>query len=98
LTYGRPWRHACPLADPDGSEKPEDLLEIAKARLADMDAVMTLEQREAVANLAVFGFIPMWLYQERLKLRAMPEDARNRQALLTGLDAVACMTSERRAA
>ena len=54
-----------------------------------MDARLTPEQRLAVGNVAVFGFVPQWFYVDRLKLRALPEDAREREALVTGLEALA---------
>jgi hypothetical protein len=54
-----------------------------------MDAVLSPEQRRAVANVAVFGFWPPWFVAEKSKLRSLPEDAREKEALLTGLEALA---------
>ena len=54
-----------------------------------MDAKLSPEQRHAVGNVAVFGFIPQWFYVDRLKLRSLPEDAAERAALVSGLDALA---------
>jgi hypothetical protein len=51
LTYGRPWRQACPLGDRTGGERPEELLVNAKQRLAEMDAKLTPEQRQRSATL-----------------------------------------------
>ena len=61
----------------------------AKEKLAEMDAKLSPEQRQAVGNVAVFGFVPQWFYTERLRLRSLPEDARERRALTSGLDALA---------
>jgi hypothetical protein len=61
----------------------------ARAKLAEMDAKLSSEQRHAVGNVAVFGFIPQWFYVDRLKLRSLPEDAAERAALVSGLDAPA---------
>jgi hypothetical protein len=61
----------------------------ARAKLAEMDAKLSPEQRHAVGNVAVFGFIPQWFYVDRLKLRSLPEDAAERAALVSGLDALA---------
>ena len=88
LVYGKPWRQICPLGDPVGSEPPQRLQEIARDKLAWMDSRLRLEQRKAVADVAVFGFLPMWWIAGKLKLRSMPEDERDRQELLAGLDAI----------
>jgi hypothetical protein len=89
LTYGRPWRQACPLGERTGGEHPEEQLVKARRKLAEMDAELSPEQRLAVANVAVFGFIPQFFYTERLRLRELPEDAAGRAALLSGLEALA---------
>jgi hypothetical protein len=73
----------------DRSERPDDLLERAKVRLAEMDAKLSPEQRRAVPNLAVFGFVPQFFYTERLRLRELPDDRTERAALLSGLEALA---------
>jgi hypothetical protein len=88
LTYRRPWRQACPLGDRTGGGMPEDRLERAKVKLAEMDAKLSPEQRLAVANVAVFGFVPQWFYTERLRLRELPDDRAERAALLSGLEAL----------
>jgi hypothetical protein len=89
LTYCKPWRQMCPLGDPVGTEPPQRLQEIARDKLGWMDKRLDRAQRKAVVDVAVFGFLPMWWLASKLKLRAMPEDEADRQALLSGLDALA---------
>jgi hypothetical protein len=89
LTFGRPWHQACPLGDRTGSAPSDERLVKAKEKLAEMDAKLSSEQRQAVANLAVFGFIPQFFYTERLRLRELPDDRATRAALVTGLEALA---------
>ena len=88
LTFGKRWRQICPLGEPVWSEPPQRMQEIARDKLAWMDSRLRLEQRKAVADVAVFGFLPMWWIAGKLKLRSMPEDERDRQELLAGLDAI----------
>jgi hypothetical protein len=88
VTFGRPWRQSCPLGERVGTETPDRVILIARAVLAKMDAVLTYEQRLAVANLAVFGLWPGWFTAAKLGLRPMPEDEPQRRALLAGLDAL----------
>jgi hypothetical protein len=61
----------------------------AKKALARMDNRLSPEQRQAVGNVAAFNLIPNWFYVERLKLRELPEDRLKREALISGLDAIA---------
>jgi hypothetical protein len=68
---------------------------VANDGLTKMDARLDRQQRQAVGTLAVFGFLPQWFYTERLKLRALPSDEMERQALLDGLDALAGTVSGR---
>jgi hypothetical protein len=93
VIYGSPWATcACPLSHElahHGHEPPEDLIVRAKRAIDAMNAKLDPDQRQAVANVAVFGFIPTNYYVLRCGWRAMPEDQRNWQALLSGLDAVA---------
>jgi hypothetical protein len=90
MTFGRPWRQACPLADRGGGdEAPEDLVELAKEKLAAMDSVLSAEQRRAVANVAVFGFVPAWFFVARGIGRALATDERERAALVIGLEQLA---------
>jgi hypothetical protein len=70
-------------------EPADGLVASAEQRIATVNARLTLEQRQAVANLSVYGFAPQFFFAEKLKLRALPEDERERQVLLSGLDAIA---------
>jgi hypothetical protein len=88
LSYGRAWGQVCPLGDPVGWQHTDTMVEIAKDRLAKMDHRLSKPERLRVANLAVFGFLPQWFYIERGIGRRMPEDERERQELLAGLDAI----------
>jgi hypothetical protein len=88
LVFGKPWRQVCPLGERVGGEPPQRIREIARHKLTWMDGRLDLAQRKAVADVAVFGFLPMWWMATKLKLRSMPEDERDRQALLSGLDAI----------
>jgi hypothetical protein len=87
LTFGRVWGQISPLGEVMGAPA-NDMSGKAKKRLAHMDAKMNDEQRQAVSNVAVFNHIPNWFYVERLKLRELPEDQAERQALISGLDAL----------
>jgi hypothetical protein len=46
-------------------------------------------QRTAVANLAVFGWVPIWVWTARHRLRRLPQDDRDREALISGLEVLA---------
>jgi hypothetical protein len=99
LVYGKVWRVVSPLSwdmPQHGAEPPEDACIRAKERIDRGNAQLSPEQRQAVANVAVFGLVPQWFFTIRLKLRPLPSDEIDRQALLSGLDAIASV--ERRAA
>jgi hypothetical protein len=87
LTFGRVWGQISPLGEKVG-EPANDMSGGAKAALARMDGKLSNEQRQAVANVSAFNFIPNWFYVERLKLRELPEDRAERAALISGLDAL----------
>jgi hypothetical protein len=87
LTFGRVWGQISPLGEVVGAPA-HDMSGSAKAKLAYMDAKLSDAQRLAVANVSAFNFIPHWFYVQRLKLRELPEDRAERQALLSGLDAL----------
>jgi hypothetical protein len=88
LSYGRPWIHACPLGDYVGWQMSDNMVEIAKDRLDQLDRRLTKVERLRVANIAVYGFLPMWFYASRGIGRVLPDDKRERQELLSGLDAI----------
>ena len=80
---------ACPLSwdlPSHGSEPSERLLVYAERRIVKLNELLTPEQRQAVANLAVFGFHPPWFMAAQLRLRPLPSDERDRETLLSGLD------------
>ena len=56
-----------------------------RQRLEKLNGRMTLEQRQAVANVAIFGMLPTWFFAARGICRLLPEDEREREALLSGL-------------
>jgi hypothetical protein len=70
----------------------------AERRIAELNQLLTLEQRQAVGNVCVYGFVPQWFYTTRLQLRPLPQDNAEREALLSGLDALANAGSGREAA
>jgi hypothetical protein len=101
LVYGKVWSVVSPLAwdlPAHGREPPESAVRRAKDRINAWNARLDPDQRQAVANVAVFGFIPQWFYAERLKLRPLDQDGRERRALLSGLDALARAENGKRAA
>jgi hypothetical protein len=92
LVYGKVWRVTSPLTwdlPVHGSEPPEEAIVSAKKKIEAWNARLTIEQRTQVANLAVFGFHPMWFVATKLKLRVLPQDERDRAALLSGLTTLA---------
>jgi hypothetical protein len=92
LVYGNVWTVRCPLGwdlPSHGSEPRGGLLAWAERRIVELNAVLDPAQRQAVANVAVFGFVPQWFYTVRLKLRPLPQDDRDRAALQSGLEVLA---------
>jgi hypothetical protein len=96
IVFGRLWSHVqnslgAPL--PQEGEPPSDELHAwAEHQLDKWNARLDLPQRQAIANVAVFDWIPTYLFLSKLRLKILPEDESERAALLTGLDAlVACM-------
>jgi hypothetical protein len=92
LVFGKVWTVTVPIARElphQGSEAPENLIIRARERIDRWNALLTYDQREAVANVAVFGFIPQFFYTERLGLRPLPSDAKDKAALVEGLQALA---------
>jgi hypothetical protein len=91
LSFGTIWRQACPLVQrgEGASPAPDELLAVAKDKLARMDSKLAPDQRQAVADLAAFNVLLGWWVAQKLRLRQLPEDAAAREALLSGLDALA---------
>jgi hypothetical protein len=88
--FGPAWRQMCPLAEAHGGPTiPDDRLIRLRQLLDELHARMTPEQRKAVADVAVYGQIPDWFFAARLKLWMLPEDEQERDALVSGLDALA---------
>jgi hypothetical protein len=72
LLSGKAWPHACPLVralGDQGSVPPEELLERAKERPEQTNARLSPVKRQAVANVAVRGFIPQLFPAKRLNPR-----------------------------
>jgi hypothetical protein len=92
IVFGRPWAHIQdPLRClPWGGEPPSDELHAwAENRLSAWRAELTEEQIQAIGDLLVFNTLPHWWLCSRIKLREMPEDRVERQALISGLDILA---------
>ena len=88
----------CPLAwelAAHGGEPAEGLLEWAERRICELNALLDPAQCQAVANVAVFSFVPQWFYTARLELRPLPQDDHDREALLSGLDVLAGAAPDR---
>ena len=86
------WQVVCPLGwelAAHSSEPSEGLLGDAERRIVELNALLTPEQRQAVANVAVFGWLPMEFYVRRTGMRRLPADLTSWQALLGGLDTLA---------
>jgi hypothetical protein len=89
LAFGNQWGHACVLDDSSGRSISDERLVKLRRILDAMHAYLTPEQRQAIADVAVFGWLPQGFFTARLRLRLLPEDEREREALLSGLDALA---------
>ena len=88
LAFGRPWMRTSPLGELCSTEPTDEMREIGRYRLEQMDRRLTKAERQQVGNLAVYEFLPQWFYTERGIGRRMPEDEKERQELLSGLDAI----------
>jgi hypothetical protein len=55
-------------------------LETVERKLIKLQSKLTEEQRETIANVAMWNFIPNSFYSSRLHLRMLPEDERERSA------------------
>jgi hypothetical protein len=78
----------CPLGERVGTAASEERTGTAQRKLERMNALLTDDQRPAIADVACFNMIPNWFYVERLKLKKLPEDVAEREALISGLDAL----------
>jgi hypothetical protein len=48
--------------------------EAAERMLAKRKGVMSEDERQAVGNVVVYGFVPQWFYAAWLRSQIMPED------------------------
>jgi hypothetical protein len=88
VVFGRPWAHIQDVLKcmPWGGDPPtEGQQEWAERQLEKWRAKLSKDQRSAVANVAVFSFIPTWFFAARGICRLLEEDEREREALLSGL-------------
>jgi hypothetical protein len=92
IVFGRPWAHIQDALKcmPWGGDPPTDgQHEWAERQLDKWHAKLSLDQRQAIANVTVFGFIPTFFFVSRLRLKMLPEDIAEREALLYGLETLA---------
>jgi hypothetical protein len=57
-----------------GQERSDSLHKAAERMLAKWNSVLSEDKRQAVANVAVYGFVPQWFYTAKLRLQIMQED------------------------
>jgi hypothetical protein len=80
------WLNLCPLKEhlpwQSGPLPDEEMVTSVRQRLDKLNGRMTLEQRQAVANAAVFNMLPTWFFAARGICRLFEEDEREREALL----------------
>ena len=88
MAFGKPWVCTSPLGELCATEPTDEMREIGRYRLEQMDRRLTKAERLRVGNLAVYEFLPQWFYSERGIGRRLPEDEKERQELLAGLDAI----------
>jgi hypothetical protein len=91
--FGAPWAQYS-----SGSEASETRMRHLEERLRAAEAPMTLEQRTAVLRVVSLNYIPSWFFFARSDRPCLPEDALERELLLSGLDAMLAGKQERRAA
>lgn len=82
--YGPPWPNQA-----FGPEVSEDRLRDLRRRFIVMTGLLTKEQEHVVAAVCVFNEWPQWFFNGVLRLKDLPEDQRDRDLLLDGLDALA---------
>jgi hypothetical protein len=99
LSFGLPDYGRCLRGDgPSGSRMPDEAFERARQQLNALVARLTPEQKLQIDNLVISNWIPTWFYVTKGIGRPLASDERDRAALLEGLDALAGVTSDRRAA
>ena len=88
IVFGRVWLNLCPLVGAPAVAAPcptRRWSSSVRQRLEKPNGRMTLEQRQAVANVAIFGMLPTWFFAAPWYLLPLPEDECEREALLSGL-------------
>ena len=81
--YGTPWPRPS-----WGTEIREEALVEMQAEYDAKVSRLSHDQRHVITNVCVFDERPMWFYCRMAGLKELPEDERERELLLTGLDAV----------
>lgn len=90
IVFGQAWAGACILGREPGTEAPfdDDGLERRERELNRMAAQLTPEQKIQLDNLVISGWLPSWFFVAQGIGRELAQDARDRQDLLSGLDAL----------
>jgi hypothetical protein len=92
---------ACPLARELGwhGREPREVM-VVEARIGWPSGIPDSTGTSAcrLRTLAVFGFVPQWFYTAKLRLRPLPQDDRDRRALISGLNVLAGVAIGREAA
>ena len=89
VSFGMPNYGRCLLTDgPGGRALDDDMLARARRQLDAMVTALTTEQKLQVDNLVISAWIPGWFYAAHGIGRPLETDARERDALLTGLSAL----------
>ena len=79
----------CVLGDRSaGTVLPDAVLERAREQLDEMVSALTAEQKLQIDKLVISAWIPGWLYAAHGIGRPLETDEREREALLTGLNAL----------
>jgi hypothetical protein len=92
VAFGRTWSH---IQDPlrccawGGQPRGDASYEWAERMSDRWNREVTEQQRQQVANVAVFGFLPGWYLTQKLKWGPLPEDEAEKQALVEGLGQLA---------
>jgi hypothetical protein len=81
--YGPPWPMFSTSSGPT-----EERIARLQERFDRMAAALTEEQKRIITDVAVLDRIPTWFFCLQLKLKMLPEDYAEQEALVTGLDAM----------